>query len=216
MAKIIVFEGIDGCGKTTLAERISQKLGEKAVFLSKKSADAESELQKKFMIKIKSILWEHEENDNLAEIDEESWLYLHMLWYHMFQQFVIRPIQEKYDYIILDGWYYKFLARHIVNKKMDGSVAQKLIKRLITGDKIFWLKVNPEICFERKRNIKLSECGIHKEDFEMVSAERFIKYQKEVAQVYSKMSKDNNFIEINAQNSIDDITKFIMKNLGEL
>ena len=185
MSKLVVFEGIDGSGKTTLAKHLRNELGERAFFLSKKSVDADTVFKKQFMLEVKPILWERKPNEPISQIDEESWLYLHILWYHMLQNFVINNKLKEYEYVIMDGWYYKFLARHFVNNKMDSSTAMYLVNRLLQPDKIFLLNVPPEICFYRKGIIKPSECGIHEKGVETEFVIKdFCEYQNKVYAAY--------------------------------
>jgi thymidylate kinase len=212
LSKLIVFEGIDGSGKTTLAYHLRDELGENAFFLSKKSIEAGTEFQRQFMSEIKPILWERKPNEPISEIDEESWLYLHMLWYHMLQNFVIINKLEEYEYVIMDGWYYKFLARHFVNKKMETSTAKYLVNRLLQPDKIFLLNAPPEICFNRKGIIKASECGAHEKGTKTEWAiNDFCEYQKKVYDAYLEILNGSSMSIIDASQAIDSILDEIIK-----
>lgn len=212
MSKLIVIEGIDGSGKTTIAKRLINRLGEKAYFLSKKSLEANTDFQKQFMSEIKPILWERKANEPISEIDEESWLYLHMLWYHMLQKFVINNKLNTYEYVIMDGWYYKFLARHFVNKKMETSTAEFLVKRLLQPDKVFLLNVSPEVCFYRKDQIKASECGAHEkgQKTELVIND-FCEYQEKVYAAYVEILNGSNLSIIDASQTIENVLDEIIK-----
>lgn len=206
MSRLIVIEGIDGSGKTTLAEKLCEKL-DNAIFLNKKSVDASTEFQKEFMVSVRHTLWENRKDAPINEIDEESWLYLHLLWYHMLQENVIKPYKEKYDYIVMDGWYFKFLARHIVNDKMEVEYAHSLMSRLVQGDIVMLLNIPPELCYERKNDIRLSECGIHKQSNIEDQRDSFCSYQQEVYDAYLSLGKCYNFVNIDATNSIEKIVQ---------
>lgn len=212
MSKLIIIEGIDGSGKTTLAKHLKDCLGEKAYFLSKKSMEANTDFQKQFMSEIKPILWERKPTEPISEIDEESWLYLHMLWYHMLQKFVITNKLKNYEYVIMDGWYYKFLARHFVNKKMETSTAELLVKRLLQPDKVFLLNVSPEICFKRKDQIKASECGAHEKGQKTeLAINDFCEYQEKVYAVYVEILSESNLSIIDASQAIENVLDEIIK-----
>lgn len=212
MSKLIVIEGIDGSGKTTVAQHLRDYLGEKACFLSKKSIEANTNFQKQFMSEIKPILWERKPTEPVSEIDEESWLYLHMLWYHMLQKFVISDKLRNYEYVVMDGWYYKFLARHFVNSKMETTIAEFLVKRLLRPDRIFLLNVSPEICFNRKGQIKASECGAHEKGQRTeLALNDFCEYQEKVYEAYVEILKGSKLSIIDASQAIESVLDEIIK-----
>ena len=211
MAKLIVFEGIDGSGKTTIAKHLKKMLGADACFISKKSTDASTAFQKQFMSEINPILWGRKPNEAIYEIDESTWLYLHMLWYHMLQEYVIRPNLNQYEYVIMDGWFYKFLARHYVNNKKDYNEADYLMKKLLRPDYIFLLNASPKSCYNRKGKIKASECGIHNDKIlKKLSILNFCKYQEEVYSAYLEIFKNSEVSIIDAEQGIDRIIETIM------
>ena len=211
MAKLIVLEGIDGSGKTTVAKQLKKRLGNEACFISKKSIDANTIFQKQFMTEINPILWGRKADEAIHEIDEETWLYLHILWYHMLQEYVVVPKLKEYKYVVMDGWFYKFLARHYVNNKMEYDVADYLTKRLLTPDHIFLLNASPELCYNRKTNIKTSECGIHEDKSSTeVSFLRFCKYQDKVYAAYLKIFENFKVTIINAEQEINSIVRTVM------
>ena len=211
MTKLIIIEGIDGSGKTTLAKELSKRITN-SIFLSKKTIDANTEFQKNFMDMIKFPLWNNKSN-NIDEIDEESWMYLHMLWYHMVQEFVLkRYLKSSLDYIIMDGWYYKFLARHMVNDKMNIELVLSLFSRLFKGDTVIMLDVSPNICYQRKGHPSPSECGIHKHmQKEYDDYVSFCSYQHEVSLALKSLDKYYNFKYIDASQTIDKTIENILK-----
>jgi thymidylate kinase len=216
MGKLIIIEGIDGSGKTTVAKALCDSLGSDVQFISKKSIDADTLFRKEFMAMVKPILWEHSGTEPLHEIDEESWLFLHMLWYHMLQEYTLVPHLARFKYVVMDGWYYKFLARHIVNQKMETSLAKKLTSRLFTGDKVFMLNVPPEICYHRKGGAKSSEYGIHKDANTGRTFQAFCDYQSKVHDAYMNFENKKRFINIDANKSIQSVVDDVLRTVKEL
>jgi thymidylate kinase len=212
--KLIILEGIDGCGKTTVAKQLTKDMIDKkektALFVSKKSIDAKTEFQSEIMRFIRNILWERSASEPLDEIDESSWMYLHLLWYHAVETFVL-PNYSNYDYIIMDGWFYKALSRNLVNNKNDVEYTQNLFKRVIPGDVVVLLKVKPEICCKRKGNLKPSECGQHLTGHPDTSAAAFISYQNRVEDAYLKLSDIFPMIMIDADRNIEELSDKILE-----
>lgn len=217
MSRLIILEGIDGSGKTTLAKALCDKLSTQnmALFLDKKSIEASTAFQKRFMSQIRSILWELKKTDPINEIDEETWLYLHMLWYHMLQEYVIKHQMILYDYIVMDGWYFKFLARHIANDKIAPELAYSLFSRLIQGNLVVLLNVPPEICIKRKEKIKPSECGIHRDTIKDSMKKSFCNYQQKVFDAYRILSGKYHFTNIDASGTIEKSLEQVIKAINE-
>ena len=212
MGKLIVLEGIDGAGKTTIANRLALKLSENydAVFLDKKSIDCSSNYVRKFMENIKKSLWQSKINDPVEKIDEETWLYLHVLWYRLMQEHVIKEKLGKHDYVILDGWIYKFWARHYCNGDFDFEYSENILKRLRQADRVFLLDVSPEESYVRKKEIKRSELGAHGMIEGKDKKEQFINYQEKMRGEYLKFADEYSFEIIQAQDSIENIINQIL------
>lgn len=210
MTKLIILEGIDGSGKTTIAKEICKNRAN-TLFLSKKTIEGNTEFQRKFMKLIRTPLWESK-SDSIHDIDEESWLYLHLLWYHMVEVFVLdHYMKSELDYIIMDGWFYKFLARHIVNDKMNPQVALSLFSRVISGDHIIVLDVPANVCYERIGTPSPSECGIHKHSLKVYNEfDCFCKYQNEVFEALKSLEKYYGFKYIDANKPISEVTENIL------
>ena len=199
--KFIVIEGIDGSGKTTIANLLCDKLNQKfkAIDVSKKSIEADSQYVKQFMKNIKKSLWESSSTDPVSQIDEESWLYLHILWYHLLQKQIIEKKLMDYNYVVTDGWFYKFWARHLTNMlNGDTDFSKGLIQRLMSGDERILLDVSPQECFRRKQNVKPSEMGIHGVVSGKTNYEKFVSYQSNVQQKYYEIADEYNFRRIDA------------------
>lgn len=212
--KLIVLEGIDGSGKTTIAKLLAKSLPGDTIFIEKKCIYAQTDFQAKFMSQVKPIIWERKAQEPLDEIDEETWLYLHMCWYHMVEAYILRPKLQQHDFVVMDGWYYKFLARHIVNDKMEIEVANFLTKRLVLADYIFFLDVPPQVCYRRKMDTKPSECGIHMHGKEIKSVEGlFVDYQSRVRSAYKKILNNRNTHILDANCAPEVLIRHMMKEI---
>ncbi|MDR1541387.1 MAG: hypothetical protein LBU32_26000 [Clostridiales bacterium] len=212
--KFIVLEGIDGSGKTAvaslLANDLRKKRGKNACCLSKKSTDALTQFQSDFMKSVRHVLWERNSDEPIAEVDESSWMYLHLLWYHMIEMFIL-PKYASYDYAVMDGWFYKPLARNIVNRKNDVDYTQSLFKKICPGDSVFLLRAQPETCYLRKGGAKPSECGIHMNGSVQSNAASFCHYQQNVYDAYRLLSRKFPMVEIDAEPSAAQVSNSILE-----
>ncbi|MFR3142006.1 MAG: dTMP kinase [Lacrimispora saccharolytica] len=212
MGKLVIIEGIDGSGKTTISKQLNDILSTmyKSIYINRKNFEVDSVFVNKFMSNIKKSLWESTSTDPINEIDEEGWLYIHMLWYHLFQKNYLEPMLEQYDYVIMDGWFYKFWARHLTNGGVDIDYSKQIISRLCKGDIVFYLKVNPDVCFYRKENCNQAELGILGDTKGSSPEERFVDYQSKVQIQYEQMSRELKFVDLDANCKITYIIEQII------
>lgn len=211
MGELIVIEGIDGAGKTTVSYHLNERLKKnyKSIYINRKDLKTNSAYINKFMNNIKKSLWESSLDDPINEVDEEGWLYLHMLWYHMFQKNRIEILLKKYDYVIMDGWFYKFWARHLTNGGVDFDYSKQIISRLMKGDIVFYLDISPYKCFKRKAVCNQAELGILGNDYEGNIKEKFVSYQTKVQHNYETIAKRMGFKIIDGDNTVDNIVNQI-------
>ena len=220
MGKFIVIEGIDGSGKTTIANHVSEKLndnGYKTIFVNKKNTDICDEYIKKFMGNIRKSLWENSPTDPVGEVPEKAWLFLHSLWYTMMEEKVINKLIDDYEFVVMDGWYYKFLARHLTNGEFDFELSYSIINTLRKGDFTFLLDIKPEVCFKRRDDFKPSELGAHEikqEGKGETTFNKFVRYQNMVRNQYLGFGKEYGFnvIDTNSKN-IDEVSEEIVNKI---
>lgn len=220
MGKFIVIEGIDGSGKTTISNHVSEKLndnGYKTIFVNKKNTDICDEYIKKFMGNIRKSLWENSPTDPVGEVPEKAWLFLHSLWYTMMEEKVINKLIDDYQFVIMDGWYYKFLARHLTNGEFDFELSYSIINTLRKGDYTFLLDIKPEECFKRRDDFKPSELGAHEikqKENGGTAFNKFVRYQNMVRNQYLRFGKEYGFNVIDTNNKdIDEVSKEIVNKI---
>ena len=219
IGKFISIEGIDASGKADIGQKAAERLqekGYKVIFINKKNLELYSPYIKKFMSNIKKSLWENKSDDPVDEVKEEEWLYLHTLWYQMMQNHLIVKLLKENDFVILDGWYYKFLARHLVNGDFDFDYTYSIINRLIQCDKVFLIDADPEVCWSRRKEFKPSEMGKHSEIKSGSEHDRFITYQSNVRDKYLEFSKNYNWNivkgnEVDVYVAVDKVVNMILE-----
>ncbi|MBD3861250.1 MULTISPECIES: dTMP kinase [Bacillus] len=197
MGKFICFEGLDGSGKSTIANKVVDKLiydkEGKILFIDKKKPEFSSGYVNMHMSKIKEILWDYYPDDPLYELGDYHWLYLNASWFATVDKCRITPLLESGSTIIMDNWYFKFLARFKIKKNFNYSVAQMCFSPLIKPDITIFLDVDPSISVKRRTNYSITETG-NMDGYSGRTQDNYIKYQNEVRNVLKKMSEDHNWI----------------------
>jgi len=138
---LIVIEGIDGCGKSTVAENLKKKLEEKGykVFLTKEP----------YNIKIRELIREIIEKEH--ELDEYNGKILALLFAadrHLHQLEIKRKISEGYI-VISDRYYHSSFAYQILYKGISIDFIKSITPFLVRPDYVFILDVPIEVAIDR-------------------------------------------------------------------
>jgi len=218
---LISFEGIDACGKTSTLKVVEKKLkktGVKAISLNKKAIDGyPSQFLCDYMKKVSSLVWEFTSDDPVGDIPEQAWVHKHALWYIMLDRYIIEPLRGQYEVILIDGWYYKFLARHLSNGDFDFELTFKIFENIRSTDLSILFDVSPEECFRRRDDFKPSELGEHANREKISKRDRFIQYQGVVRKNYLSLASNENWKTLSLNNqSTEEISTLIYDSIKEL
>lgn len=204
---LVVIEGIDGSGKTTIANKLVNRSTD-YYYCSRKTILEEDGFIKEQMKKVSSLMW----TDNNGEFDHflpvDYWINLQLTWYSLLQEFIIKPNLNKL--IIVDGWYYKFWAR-LEAQNIDIDYLKVAFKRIIKPDHVFLLSTDVKKIIDRKNDIKKYEQGSH---IGLQGNEGFVAFQnitaknlRKYAEAYNWTVINNNDDIINTVNAIDEMIK---------
>ena len=157
------------------------------------------------LVKIDSILWKSTEDVHFMDLTEDGWLHLHLFWYSICSCRLEELQKKTYDFIIVDGWYYKILARYLVKKSYTVQYLRTLFSRLYLPDMIFYLLVPASECYARKSSFTKCELG-GADGHSGNSQDSFIAYQTSVQEKY--------FDILNVRNNSSSIMKVDNKNIN--
>ena len=216
--RLVTIEGIDACGKTTIAKLVTTRLqarGFDAVFVNKKQTSGyASSYLTRFVEGLSQSLWNAQPDDPVSEIPEESWMFLHALWYRTMQDHLLDGLLNRHPYVVMDGWYYKFLARHRVHGERDPSFTRRVLHEIKPADAIFLLDAKPETCWERRASFRASELGAHHGSIVGAPEARFVRYQTEVRRIYLAMASEESWRKIDADQTAEEIEQQVVEDGG--
>ncbi len=156
----ITFEGIEGCGKTVQARRLSKELSKRAIahVLTREPGGTE------FGRSLRTILLSDDEIEREPVV--ELLLYLADRCQHLKQ--VINPALERGDWVISDRYHdatlaYQGHARCLEMERID-ALARDLAIRV--PDITLWIDVQVEVSLERARSRNVDEGDGHLGRFE--------------------------------------------------
>lgn len=192
VGKLIIILGVDGAGKSTCLRHISTIMDARNITylcLERKGFQEYAEEFQvsqyicKYMEHLGIILWGAHANDPVTELSDNVWLYMHTIWYEVFQTYILEPALHKYNYVFLDSWFYKIMARFLVNKRYQTENLFAVFGKLIKGDMGIMLDTDIQLCLERKSVLSQGEVGRHHIDLTETNPQRrFVEYQMKVRQ----------------------------------
>ncbi|POP63757.1 hypothetical protein [Pseudomonas syringae] len=195
---LICLEGIDGAGKTSLAERVSTHpsgCGQEPFFVDKKDVSFAMEANvAKQIDHLRNGLWFYEKDLDLDLLGDRYWLYTISAWYSTIKRIRIDQLLAAGVDVIVDGWTYKYLARFSLKSEETAALAKTIFDTVPHPDLTIRLQLTPEQAASRKNSFKKSESGAF--DGESAGAVAgFISYQSKVSAELDKLAQEHCWVE---------------------
>jgi len=216
--RLICFEGLDGAGKTTIAKSTTKNLisrGIEAQLVKRKDPNCPSEDMTKHMLLLKELIWEYRDLP-LQKLGDYHALYNMASWFSAIDSCKIKPLLNSGITVVVDNWYYKFLARFIRKNTISAEHLKQCFSHLTIPDLIIYLDVNPEVAAERKNNFNKGETGFF-DDFGEPSRDNFIIYQKLVKNNLNELAQQNDWFTISVDSKTpEQVAIFILERIEQL
>ena len=212
--QLIVLEGVDGSGKTTLSRETAKRLGDIGFcYCSRKEIMRGDSFVATQMKKVASLMWTDNEGETDHQLPTHYWLYLQSLWYTMLSQFIIEPLLAHGKIVIVDGWFYKFIARLLV-ENFDSSYLYAIFSHVLEPDIVFLLDVDVEVIWNRGRPLRAYEMGSH-QGYQGSAKEAFMKLQLRTLHYLKRFAMDKKWhvLSIDEKASIDECTELVRVNI---
>ena len=183
--KIIAITGSDGSGKSTLCGRLKQRLlsqGESVVSVS-----------------IWDSLTVHHSFLKLSPSQIDQYLFelsiparTHFLM-HAINESLALGLLQKPSYLLLDGYWYKYLASEAARINLSGNAIKfnpkELASQLPLPHQIFWVDADLEICAARKSQFSRFETNS-----KTPSSSTFLQFQSHVLKTHAAWVKESSSI----------------------
>ena len=203
--KFIVFEGIDGCGKTTQINEIFKWLPESSLISSNSSIIKTREPGGSALgEKLRQLILSNN-IDNAPSYLTELLLYSADRTEHISK--IISPSLKKGDWILSDRFSGSTLAYQGYGRNIDIEIIKQLEVIACQGEKpdiTFLLDISPEESIKRRKNQipdRIESEGIN--------------FLRKVNLGFKKIAQDNNWIVLSATNNQENITNTIKRILIE-
>lgn len=186
--RLVTIEGIDGCGKSVLAKELVTLLRKRdlpTLLVSRKTvSDTVSGFMSTHLADLAHLIWEYPESARTSDLGFDHWAHLLAAWYYVVDHVVVRPGIAKGRVVIVDAWFYKYVARFAVD--MDVTEALGFFSGITVPDQVVWLDLPPELCATRREQFRPTERGEWAgKDGEIAG---FVEYQSRVRTQFSKLA----------------------------
>ncbi|MFD5326761.1 dTMP kinase [Streptomyces sp. NPDC127092] len=163
---LIVLEGIDGSGKSTVARLVAEELALGAATLAdKKSAGATDPATAARAAALRELIWSSPEEQG-DTCGAAHWILLIASWYAALAR--LRPElandganagADDSTVAVMDGWYYRNIAKTLVREPLDAQWVESLFAPVPEPALTVLLDVDPDVAWSRRDTFKETELG---------------------------------------------------------
>ncbi len=182
--QFVAVEGIDGCGKSTVAGQLADRLtktGTVALLLDRHSATAGlSGYPAAHLAAHRALIWDYPADAVTSELGFGHWSHLVSAWFHAVDELVVRPALGIGTVVVADSWYAKFAARFALTVGVPD--AERIFAGVSVPGSVLWLDVPPPDCATRRVRPRPTESG------EWQGLADFVAYQTAVRSVYQRFA----------------------------
>lgn len=185
----IALEGLDGVGKTSLAERLADlhyadlntgnsrptdngQLPRQLVYIPRRQISESSLYAATLMNHLSTMLWH---SGDAPDLSDAFWVSLQTSWFIAHGETVVAPVLEAGFDVIVDGWYYKLFAKLLLQGFVDRDL-DVMFDRVREPNAVLVLLADPGAVFDRRRQFRPAELGMHA-GYGELGRDTFIDYQ---------------------------------------
>jgi dTMP kinase len=191
---LIAVEGIDGAGKSTVAREIVERLqviSIEACYADKKAAGQVAPDIAARADALSRLIWNAD-----APVDRFGtlhWILLIASWYSALDR--IQPLFSEHAdrVVIVDGWYYRNIAKTIVRASADERWLDSLFTPAVDPDVVVLLDVDPKVVWTRRSEFTDTELG-RWDGFGGEPVDAFCGYQARIRQELVGMSDKRGWV----------------------
>jgi len=187
---LIVLEGIDGSGKTTLAPLVCERLRPptgRVLPLFKKFVDYEDVYTRNHLKRLRHVIWD-EQKPSVDVMGGAHWALLIAGWYAVLQA---RTLATSCDTLVSDGWYFRNIVKSLEEHEgLDETWVRTLFAPVREADAVVLLDMKPELALQRGREFDPRESG----ERALGGPTDFVTFQSRIRRRLLRMAASGNWI----------------------
>jgi thymidylate kinase len=215
MGEVVIIEGIDASGKSTIASElvtILRTLGITCHHADKKHPKFTDEYIQEYSDKLGALIWSEQKEETQTPflfLGSLGWLLQLALWYNFLKEVYIPKLIASYDFVIVDGWFYKLYARMCQDASIDRDLLDSILAQLQISQNNIILKIDPKNSWARRSIFKPTEMatfGINP----INQYDSYLAFQQKVQNTLLCLASVNSWYVLDVNNdSPDHITRII-------
>ncbi|MGW4412663.1 hypothetical protein ACWEJ6_52350 [Nonomuraea sp. NPDC004702] len=177
--RLIVLEGPDGIGKTTLAQNLADvtyentvnlsavdqvagtvpvaAAGARLVFVPRRQISQTSSYARALMTQLATMLWH---SGDAPDLPDGFWVTLQASWYTALRTAVVDPVLAAGHDVIMDGWWFKFFSKLLLQGWTQPDL-DVIFGRITGPDAVIVLTADLGALFDRRGAFQPREMGMH-------------------------------------------------------
>lgn len=174
---LVVLEGIDGAGKTSLARGLTARLEQRGLscrLQEKKAVPALPPAATRRLSLLQQAIWTDEDESDI--LGTHFSLHLLAAWYS-----AVGPRMDvRGSLVVVDGWFYRVVVKAHLRGQLDPEWLHSLFAHLPQPRCTVLVDIEPRLAFSRRSGFKASELGHWDNRSSGTVADDFISYQSQV------------------------------------
>ena len=192
--KFIVVESINSSIRKHVASSICKENPKNYLFIKKREIVCNDVAIAEIQKKLAELMWPHNDNEIGKELPFQYWLHLQVCWYSLRTKFDVNPILSENISVIVDSWYYSFLAKSLIGG-MNKDYLIETFKHISMADQVILILVTDfeQLWKDNVVEIKPSKFGVH-QGYVDESKETFLKYHMDLQNQLLKIADEYHWL----------------------
>ncbi len=192
--KFIVVESINSSIRKYVSSLIYKENPQNYLYIKKREIVCNDAAIAEIQKKLSELMWPHNDSEIGKKLPFQYWLHLQVCWYSLRTKFDVNPILSENISVIVDSWYYSFLAKSLIGG-INKDYLIETFKHISMADQVVLILVKDfeQLWKDNVVEIKPSKFGVH-QGYVDESKETFLKYHMNLQNELLKIADEYHWL----------------------